>query len=52
MTDRLAAIRFTIQMSGTAAMPLKTAANTRKRIGLTPAKLRHRPISMDAAMIP
>ena len=49
---RSAAMRLRIQMSGTAAMPLNTAENTRKWMGLTPMRLRHRPISMAPAMTP
>ncbi len=46
------AMRLRIQMSGTAAMPLNTAENTRKWMGLTPIRLRHRPIIIAPAMTP
>jgi hypothetical protein len=45
-------MRLMNQISGTAMTPLNAAANTRACIGLMPMKFRHRPMSMDAAMIP
>jgi len=52
MTRRSVAIRSMNQISGTAAMPLNTAANTSAWMGLTPVKFRPRPISTDATMTP